>query len=400
MIEKILIVDDEPDILEILYNVLLEEDYVVKKALGGKKAIDIFKSEPFDLVITDLKMPETDGIEVMKQIRAIDDKVEIIVLTGFGSIETAVKALRDYQAYDYLNKPFDNIDEILIAAKRALERRCLVKENSELVEALKNANEGLERRVKERTAELIEANKELREARKTAELALRAKTDFLSCISHEFFTPLNHIVGFCNLLDELGNLDETQDEYLKIIMKASQNMTRLVQDILDFSNASSGKMELRNSLVDIKVLFDKSISMIKEKALEQGINISIETGDIPEFIIADEYKLRQVLYNLLSNAVKFTAKGGDLQLKAELVNEKRMLKISVKDNGTGIKEKDIERIFKPFEQAEEYLTRRYEGAGLGLSLARNLVELHRGRLWAESEGQGKGSVFSFVIPLR
>ncbi|QTA81736.1 Two component system response regulator/histidine kinase [Desulfonema limicola] len=398
MNEKILIVDDEPDILETLYNVLSEEDYEVTKALGGKKAVELFKSNSFDLVITDLKMPETDGIEVMKQIRAIDDRVEIIVLTGFASLETAVKALRDYNAYDYLNKPLGNIDEIVIAAQRALERRSLLQKNKELVQALKKANYDLENRVKMRTEELTIANKELREAREISELALRAKNDFLSCMGHEFFTPLNHIIGFCHLLDELGGLDETQDEYLKIILNSSQNIASLVQDILHFSSAYSGKMTKINSRVNVKTILDKSLAVIHEKALEKGISISVETGNIPETISADEYKLRQILYNLLSNAVKFTPKGGTLHLKSEPVDKDSMLKISIEDNGIGIKEEDIDRIFNPFEQADKYLTRRHGGAGLGLYLAKKMVELHGGRLWVESEGKGKGAMFSFVIP--
>lgn len=399
MNEKILIVDDEPDILETLYQVLSDEEYLVTKALGGQKGIDTFKSGSFDLVITDLKMPVTDGLEVMRQVRALDDTVEMIVLTGYASLETAIKALRDFKAHDYLNKPLENIEEIVIAAQRALEKRRLVIQNMELMEALKQANQGLEKRVRERTEELAQTNRDLNEARKTAELALRAKSDFLSCMSHEFFTPLNHIVGFCNLLDELGNLDETQDEYLEIIMKSSQDITELVKDILDFSNASSGKMVRMDSIVDVKSLLEKSLAMIKEKAVEKEINIFVDTWNIPKVISADEYKLRQVLFNLLSNAVKFNSRDGQITLKADLVNENKMLKISVIDTGIGIEEQNIDRIFNSFEQADDYMSRRYDGAGLGLYLAKKLVELHHGRLWAESKGKGKGSIFSFVIPV-
>ena len=159
--------------------------------------------------------------------------------------------------------------------------------------------------------------------------------------------------------------------------------------------------------------------MIKEKAMKHGIKLSVEIDDIPGSIVADERKLKQIIYNLLSNAVKFTPDGGSIRVSAERMNgsgsestkdsnryrsnisyqTKAFIKISVFDTGIGIKPKDLKRIFDPFEQVENSMSRSFQGTGLGLALTKNLVELHGGRIWAESEGGGKGSVFSFTVPI-
>jgi signal transduction histidine kinase len=151
--------------------------------------------------------------------------------------------------------------------------------------------------------------------------------------------------------------------------------------------------------------------MIKEKAIKSDIKISNELDGIPESIQADERKLKQILYNLLSNAVKFTPKGGsidmvakrasasDMQLQNGRNSSKDYIQISIKDSGIGLKKEDIAKIFQPFEQVENSASRRFQGTGLGLSLTKRLVELHGGTIWAESEGEGLGAIFSFTLPV-
>jgi len=151
--------------------------------------------------------------------------------------------------------------------------------------------------------------------------------------------------------------------------------------------------------------------MIKEKAMKSNIKTSTELDGIPESIHADERKLKQILYNLLSNAVKFTPNGGsidlvakrgsdrDTRVKNEKISYNNCIQISVRDSGIGIKNEDIAKIFQPFEQVENSSSRRFQGTGLGLSLTKSLVELHGGKIWAESEGEGKGATFQIVIPI-
>jgi signal transduction histidine kinase len=197
----------------------------------------------------------------------------------------------------------------------------------------------------------------------------------------------------------------------------------LINDILDLSKVEAGKLALEVADVNLRMLLEGSLSMVKEKAMKHRIRLVSDINGIPEAIQADERKLKQILYNLLSNAVKFTPDGGSVVLSARylsfregqwvtpdgqpvglplegddlVMKGKGLIDISVQDTGIGIKGEDLQRIFNSFEQVEGSASRRFAGTGLGLSLTKRLVELHGGRIWAESEGEGKGSKFSFVI---
>ena len=271
---------------------------------------------------------------------------------------------------------------------------------------LKKARDNLEDKVKERTFELVLA-------KEAAVFANTAKSEFLANMSHELRTPLNHIIGFTELVldKQFGDLNEIQSEYLTDVHTSSQHLLSLINDTLDLAKVEAGKQELHPTDVDLKTLLENSLVMVKEKALKHSLQISLDTVDIPEKVNADERMLKQIIYNLLSNAVKFTPENGKISLIARsckfnggtdsnnLSHQKRGVKISVSDTGIGLKPENIEFIFNPFDQVENSLSRRFQGTGLGLSLTKNLVELHGGKIWAESEGEGKGTTFSFLIPV-
>ena len=263
------------------------------------------------------------------------------------------------------------------------------------------------------TARILRQNKKLRERNKVLEQVNKVKSEFLANMSHELRTPLNHIIGFTELVVDktFGDLTQQQEEYLTDVHRSSKHLLSLINDILDLSRVEAGKIELEKSLVNIKDILENSLIMIKEKALNHGIKITTHLDGIPESIHADERRLKQILYNLLSNAVKFTQENGRILLAAKpicnrdkqnkdlSISETNYLQISVEDSGIGLKRKDLEKIFDRFEQVESSYSRRFQGSGLGLSLAKSLVELHGGNIWAESEGEGRGAVFSFTLPL-
>ena len=281
-----------------------------------------------------------------------------------------------------------------------------ISERKKAEEALKEAHDKMELKVKERTAELLKA-------KEAAESASIAKSEFLANMSHELRTPLNHIIGFTELIVDRqhGDLNNVQEEFLNDVLQSGQFLLSLINDILDLSKVEAGKLQLELSDINLKTLINSCLNMIKEKATEHRIELSFDLDGCPESINADKRKIKQIMHNLLSNAVKFTPDSGRIHVSGNLTKNVEAeaagtiqkpsghwIEISVTDSGIGIKPENLKRVFDHFEQVENSANRRYQGTGLGLSLTKKLVELHGGSLRAESEGEGQGSTFRFAIP--
>ena len=263
----------------------------------------------------------------------------------------------------------------------------LLIERTKAEERVREYSENLEKKVRERTAELESAN--------------RAKSDFLASMSHELRTPLNAILGFSQVLHKeyFGKLNKKQKEYIEDILESGKHLLSLINDILDLSKIESGKMGLELSQLKVKGLLEDSLIMIKEETLKHRMSLDVS---IPEelkdlTITADERKLKQIMFNLLSNAVKFTSDGGAIDVEAK--EEREELLISVSDTGIGIAPEHQGKIFEDFCQIQSSMQDKTSGTGLGLALAKRLVEAHSGRIWVESEGRGKGSRFTFTLPI-
>jgi PAS domain S-box-containing protein len=246
-------------------------------------------------------------------------------------------------------------------------------------------NAELERRVEERTKELGRA--------------LRAKDEFLANMSHELRTPLNAILGLSESLIELaaGPLTEKQHKYVGMISESGNHLLSLINDILDLAKIEAGQIVLNINEVDLKQVCQSSLRMINELAHKKNQHVTLEIDEAMGPVWADERRLKQVLVNLLSNAVKFTPENGKLGLEVQADKEEKRIMITVWDNGIGISESDMTRLFQPFVQLDSGLAREVTGTGLGLTLVAQMVRLHGGSVAVESES-GKGSRFTVILP--
>ncbi len=237
--------------------------------------------------------------------------------------------------------------------------------------------------------------------REEAETANTAKSSFLAGMSHEMRTPLNAVIGFSEILQDqvYGLLNEKQLQFNRFILESGRHLLQLIDEVLDLAKVESGKMMLELEEVDLVHLLEDSLSMIREKALRGSLELEqhIDDSIVGVQVRADKVKFRQIMYNLLSNAVNFTPKGGGVRVEAQVKGANVIVRVV--DSGIGIDYADQERIFKAFEQVDASFARRTPGTGLGLALTRKLVELHGGKIRVKSQGTGKGSTFTFTIPI-
>ncbi len=241
-----------------------------------------------------------------------------------------------------------------------------------------------------------EATEALRRAKEQAEAANRAKDAFLATMSHELRTPLNAVLGFAELLSEpfYGPLTPAQAEFADYITRSGQHLLALINDILDISRIESGQVHMRVEEVSLLALFDRAAANVSEQIATKGITLTMDPGDVAA-MAADDAKATQILGCLLTNAAKFTPPGGTVRLAAR--REPGAVAISVTDTGIGIAPDDQERIFGDFTQLDSTVARMHEGLGLGLALARRLVQLHGGTIAVQST-VGEGSTFTVTLP--
>ncbi|MCL4560812.1 MAG: HAMP domain-containing histidine kinase [Chloroflexi bacterium] len=318
---------------------------------------------------------------------------DYLVEKGIISPSDLQKALLYQQEFRQEGK-FPLLGEVLLEM-RLIDRTALDEAITEQIiqlrSALQNANRNLEKRVKERTAELQEA------LRKLSELN-QLKSNFIANISHELRTPLTHIKGYVELLltQAMGSFNPQQTNALQVIQRSTERLERQIDDLIRFSMAARGEVTLKPVSVDLHSLFNLLAARSKAKAEERKVVLTAQIQDHLPPVNADEEKLTWALLQLLDNAIKFTPEHG--QVSIEAVREQGFVRISVADTGIGIPPERIREIFEPFHQLDGSATRRFGGTGLGLALVRQIIDAHGSVIKVSSE-VGQGTCFEFLLAL-
>jgi signal transduction histidine kinase len=366
----ILIVDDTPGNLDLLVDILEEHDYDVRVARSGRRALAAAAAAPPDLVMLDINMPEMDGYEVCRRLRAgaRTREIPIVFLSVNDDATDKVLAFRAGGS-DYVTKPFQ-AEEVLARVENQLKlarlQRALMAEREQAVRA-----------------------------REDAVRASTAKSTFLANMSHELRTPLNGILGFVQLMERDPALTPQQRENLAVIARSGEHLLALINDVLSLSKIEAGQATLNERTFDLQRLLQGLEEMFRVRAESHGLRLIFDLAPVlPRFVSGDDGKLRQILFNLLGNAFKFTEAGG-VALRAKW--EAGTAHFEVEDTGQGIAPDELDSIFEPFVQAETGV-RSGEGTGLGLAITRNFVHLMGGRVDVRSE-LGRGTTFGFDVRL-
>ncbi|MDQ6712479.1 MAG: response regulator [Candidatus Dormibacteraeota bacterium] len=387
----LLAIDDDPDNRAFLTKAVSRQGFEVVTAPNATQARRQLDGRRPSLIFLDVQMPEESGLSLLPQMLRDFPESVVVMMTAYGSEQVAAEALRG-GADDYIAKPIDlhRLRELL---ERNLEKQRLRAERQSLVARLKDSNRYLMRQ----HAALRRADEEILQVNRQLEQSSRYKSEFLANMSHELRTPLNAIMGFSEiLLDVTMNLTAGErTEFLRNIHSSGQHLLGLINDILDLAKIEAGKMELHAEDMPVVEALQEVTAILDPMARQQGLQLRTVGAAGAGVIKADRSKFKQVLYNLLSNAVKFTPAPGTITVSVK--DSAEQLTVSVEDTGIGMKPEDLPKLFREFEQIDGSYTRRYQGTGLGLALCRRFVEMHGGRIWAESQF-GKGSIFTFTIP--
>ena len=370
---RLLVVDDEIRQMTALCDTLRDHGYETTGYSAGPAALDALRATKFDLLLTDLMMPRMDGIALLRAALEIDPDLVGVVMTGHGTIDTAVEAMKT-GALDYILKPF-KLSAVIPVLSRAMTVRRLRRENAELAQS-----------VRERTAALEAANNALESANKELEA-------FSYSISHDLRAPLRHVDGFSQLLAEgySAQLPPPAQRLLKNVCDGAKRLGRLIDDLLNFSRLSRRPLDKRT--VSLSRLVQEVLDELQEE--RKGREVEIKIDPLPD-CLGDASLLKQVYVNLLANALKFTRQRKPALIEIGGSEQAGELLCFVRDNGAGFDMQFADKLFGVFQRLHR--DDQFEGTGVGLSIVQRIIHRHGGRIWAEAEVD-KGATFHFTLPL-
>ena len=394
----ILCMEDDDTVRQAVVAYLEDRGFTVVEAENGRVGLEKFRSQKPDLILVDLRMPEMDGLHVLSEVTKESPDTPLIVVSGTGVIADAVEALH-LGAWDYVLKPIEDMAVLRHAVEKSLERARLIRWDREY-------QHRLEKEVQQRTAQFRAANLALRreiEERKRAESqreelisrleAQNAELErYAYTVSHDLKTPLITLKGYMGALREDIASDDRPavEDDLKRMSSAADTMAELLYDLLELSRI--GHLVNPPQEVALQELAQEAIALVATRIEQQGVQIEV-SSQLP-VVLCDRPRVLEVLQNLIDNAVKYMGDQAEPRVEIGARPMEDQSVCFVRDNGIGIDPRYHHRIFGLFEQVH----RTAEGSGVGLALAKRIVELHNGRIWVESDGEGQGATFCFTLP--
>jgi signal transduction histidine kinase len=409
-----LLVDDEPRNLTVLESILEDPGYRLVRAESSDQALLALVAHEFAVIVLDIQMPGMSGFELAQMIkqRRKTATVPIIFLTAYYNEDRHV--LEGYQAgaVDYLLKPINSaIVRSKVAVFAALYRKTReslaanaalsaeVAERRRIEGEMRLLHEQLEQRVAERTSELRAANTTLQHIQSELRDTDRRKDQFLAMLGHELRNPLAAICNAISLMQRIGSQPPDVVWCREVIERQSEHLTRLVDDLLDVSRISRGKIQLEKEVLDLRIVVQQAVETCRPLIDARRHELQSSLPEVPVRVNGDPTRLAQVVANLVNNAAKYTNEGGCIWISVECqFGDQKFAVLRVRDNGRGLDSEDIGHLFELFYQADVDLDRSHGGLGVGLALVRSLVQMHGGTVEAISAGRGRGSEFVVHLP--
>jgi signal transduction histidine kinase len=395
VLQLLLVDDDEVDRMAICRALNQAEIAVqVTEVTHARQAIERLRNETYDCVFLDYRLPEQDGLSLIRQLRAEGVVIPLVVLTGQGDEQIAVDLMKA-GASDYLVKTLVSPDRLSLLLRNALRVYAAEQREARVQEELRQTN-----------SLLIRQNEELENQRRYIEdqnlkllEAYRVKSEFLATMSHELRTPLNAILGFSQILESQskGSLNPRQVEMVNRILTNGKNLLNLVNDVLDLSKLEAERLTLAPAPIDLHRLIPATLSDLHSLANGKALTLESRLNLSDPVVINDEHRLRQVLTNLVSNAIKFSDRGFVRVTVQDTTPDHIVL--TVEDTGIGIAADQLPHIFEAFRQVDQSIRRRRPGTGLGLAIVHSLVTIMGGTITVASQ-LGQGSTFSIHLPRR